>query len=684
MKGEKRHMTPNYKERFQALIDLAPKNLKSIEGLGISQHLWIKAPYSKEATLLFLNFGLSDYEKMIITDDDKAPSNDYVEAFQTFYKTDEGLYLYMNRLLGNVKIPLPYDMYFFLNCGKLEEPLKEFGFTDEEIKKDYNNLFDILTILTDSLYYEEIGELQNGSEYPKTYEALLENMKSNIGKHIGLIEENIKKIDDAPIDNDIKRYLSYGLEEQRAINLRKLEEINTRICDLKRKQTDEVKKLKAYKCLYDRLHNTNDGYKTIPFAPVFVETKESKNYRAYLSSMEGSLINAIPTIVEIKGKELEEALLEINNISKFYSDRLIPYQKELDETIDKKERADLSTEINNIKQSNTLAITKYLKKQRLFLVEEKNEQGVTIGRRFYKDKTPSKVATIKRNKKGKFCVYPFGNIREHLEFNENDFINLFNQANGVKNIALYKLLLFFVLSKIAIYRQKKPSQELGYIPITENEIYSMVTGNDLDKEGKNARLRKEKQRALDDIKELIPVLQGTRKVSNNDESDGEPIIFKVSYEQKGKVLEIEKTDENGDKYISRQKICFAILPSTYLWNDDCFKTLNYEEMPNDIIGLSYEQQSFLISLILSNHSQNKQRKIQRNFTTLLNYVPLPITSNLTKDRVRLFGIITPLKSKGIISFDEKDFKNNKKSGYDTNITITLTYLPKKEKKKEKK
>lgn len=680
MKGEKRHMTPNYKERFQKLIDLSPKNLKSIEGLGTIQHLWIKAPYSKEATLLFLNFGLSDYKKMIITDDDKAPSSDYVEAFQTFYKTDEGLYLYMNRLLGNVKILLPYDMYFFLNCGKLEEPLKEFGFTDEEIKKDYNILFDILTIFVDSLYYEEIGKLQNESESPKTYKALLENQKSKIERHIGFIEEDIKKINGNPIDNDIKEYLSYGLKEQRAINLRKLEEIDTRIYDLERKQTDEVKKLKAYKCLYDRLNNTNDGYKTIPFTPVLVETKESKNYRAYLSTMEGSLINAIPTIVEIKGKELDKVLLNIGNISKTYSDRLIPYQKELGETNDQKSKAELSTEIDSIKESKALAITEYLKKQRLFLVEERNEQGVTIGRRFYKDKTPSKVATIRRNKKGKFCVYPFGNVREHLEFNENDFINLFNQENGVKNIALYKLLLFVVLSKIAIYRQRKPHQELGYIPITENEIYSMVTGNDLDKEEKNARLRKEKQRALDDIKELIPVLQGTRKVSNNNDSDGEPIIFKVSYEQKGKLLEIEKTDENGEKYISRQKIYFTILPSTYLWNDDCFKTINYEEMPNNIIGLSYEQQSFLISLILSNHSQNKQRQIQRNFTTLLNYVPLPITSNFTKDRVKLFGIINPLKIKGIISFDEKDFKNGKKSGYESNITITLAYLPKKEKK----
>lgn len=684
MKGEKRHMTPNYKERFQTLIDLSPKNLKSIEGIGTSQHLWIKAPYSKEATILFLNFGLSDYENMIVTDDDKAPSNEYVEAFQTFYKTDDGLYLYANRLLGNGKLLLPYDMYFFLNCGSLEEPLKDFGFTDEEIKKGYNNLFDILAIFADRFFYEEIGELQNGSEDTKTYKDLLENLKSKIEEHIGFIEEKIKEIDGNPIDNDIKRYLSYGLEEQRKINSRKLEEIDTRLYDLKRNQTDEVKKLKAYKSLYDRLYDTNDGYKTIPFAPVLVETKESKNYRAYLSTMEGSLINAIPTIVEIKDKELDKVLLNIGNISKTYSDRLIPYQKELGETNDRKSKAELSTEINSIKQSKALAITEYLKKQRLFLVEEKNEQGVTIGRRFYKDKTPSKVATIKRNAKGKFCVYPFGNNREHLEFNENDFINLFNQENGVKNIALYKLLLFFTLSKIAIYRQKKPHQELGYIPITENEIYSMVTGNDLDKEEKNARLRKEKQRALDDIKELIPVLQGTRKVSNNDESDGEPIIFKVSYEQKGKVLEIERNDENGDKYISRQKICFAILPSTYLWNDDCFKTINYEEMPNNIIGLSYEQQSFLISLILSNHSQNKQRQIQRNFTTLLNYVPLPIISNFTKDRAKLFGIINPLKAKGIISFDEKDFKTNKKSGYDTNITITLTYLPKKEKKKEKK
>lgn len=660
-------MTKDYRTRFEGLLKLSPKNLKSIEEIGATQHLWIKTPLSEDATLAWLRYGLSDYERMIVTDSEEAPSNDYVEAFQTFKKEGDEYY-YSNRLNYNIDqnkgLPLPYDMYFFLKCGTINKPLERMLFDKDTISKHYNALFDLLTILEENYY--NLYLIVYGKEWesiPKTYRALLNECKESLESICQKLDKTIESLERQTIQG--KQAVAYIFETQKKSLERQCKELSERLCDLDKMESDEIEKEKLYVRMLALIEK-----KRKPTCCQSFGLTTDKKARAFIAKYEGKLLSISASIELLPYPEAEKIDSQIRQLHESAKKLALPYREEADRTQDAKEKKYLLQEAEQ-KEDISEAIGEIYRKENVIPCDRGYIRNVSSN---YK---------IKENEQYPSSIDIFIDKEAKLTITKDTALMLFGK-DRFKAIPAYKALLFNIFSKIGYAKWESHDPLTGAIALTEDFIFNLATGLNLEESakatGNNDSFRQQKSRALDDFRAFLKAFKFI-SIEMIKTGNTAVILSDISSPDKPEYIEETIINNYGEEEKKTRKVYAYVKPSDSLIALSIFDGLSYEDMPIYVASLPYEQLSFFISMTLSNHNSNRKEKISRKLETLLDYVPINRTGHITKDREKLAKILQGLESIGLISYDSSKFR---KANYPDFLEISFPYLDKKKPKPKSK
>ncbi len=707
-------MTKNYFDTYKYLQTIKPKDLDYTRLLDSAPHkqaLYLNS-LSTNSFITSLWLDVKDYANI------KVSNNANMEVLTDFlllnrvYKKS-GLYfctpLYS---FGNKDMPLPFEMYFYLNIsnGDLFKPLKAFGFGDDATKASYNELMDLATLVI------TIGNIQsfNKEEIPSTYGDFLgttlfvyEEMRETTERaYNNLKEEKAKETNEQA--NIYKDFSLSMLRSHIEFLAMIKEEIRTRQIELSEKKEDELTKEALYPKFIENFFHRDIKETYVLSRERAFEIKEQGQAKGYRIAHQSKIEQIALTIKKYSNtpsllREDEGTLNALDNIQKsinqINADSLnLPVGSKERELLEKERSAKTKILINYANQSQIIVYN-----------------GV-----YYKNTNKNVRVYGAVGNENTFCLLEIAtndgtklSLRTYLK----DVMDTFYKANSkAQNDLIYKTVLLYTLSKIAHAHSKRDYLQKQTIPtlyFTGDEMFKAVTGKTYESELKKANIKGNnaiktlkcaKQRSKQQFINALMFLQHSTLILG---THGEMNILQGYLDidiEKNKGKEFNDIDGN----IINNGV--AIIPSNSLWDSNVYgldnKSYgNYFYVKNLDKTESIEEQLLALCFCLAEShgigTGKKKKEIQTyKFTKICEYLCIepPTLANkedskakkdfhkeLSEKRNRIKPYLFHLKEIKAVSFKEADFdKAGKAENYEFTyaMPIAVNYDEEEEEKKD--
>lgn len=676
------------------------------------------AELKEEESLLYLTFEKDRYKKIFFIDDlFKDNQKRYEAILSEIYKKD-GLYFYKTKGLG-VETILPFDMYFFLNIsnGDLFKPLKAFGFDENTIKTNYNELMDLTNLVFALINFTGVEPLKEKGYFPKTYESFLEKSLTCFNGWEEIAQKEIEKVIERKEkmtkvnkeDLTTELFLIFAenafLKETIKYIRNIAYDLATRISDLRSGKIEEQKKEALYPLFIQKFRNrTITEEITIYKVNAFDKGNTNKNKGLKITG-QSKFIQEIPNL---KSFTQDISLAETH---KETLDKLNAIEKDINALRSENEKNQIGSKE---REKNNVLVN--MKED--MLLEIANNNNIVVFRGNYYVNI-AKGLQIRNSKDDHgLCYISMENEDTAIKCSLEGAINTFFKSGTRSNNAIiYKNTFIYIISKIAKAHSKlnpfsNNAQEIPYLHFTGEEIYKIVTGKTYSKYCKaNAKSENEVkaiEKAKSDAKKnFIKALRFIKGMAlcyaNSIEIDILQSIIDIDEVKKTKAKKVVIKDTDGQQISNG----VAILPTSNFWSANIYgnkeygsyfyiadidKTENVEELA---LALSF-------SLAVSNSEKTLTKPY--TFAKLCEYLCIEpptlkkedrdnrmkkkaFSEELRRKKDGIYKALAHLKEIGIITFKEQDYINATKPidfEFKGSIPIKLIIKEKKDEKAPKK